>query len=165
MEVLAERSGPARKVFLDLEHDPRMSGQARSVNADAYVPWTTPTQAIQSVIRGVLNGTRYFESDGHPRTAGMREAPPSGGLTPRQLEVLHLLERGATNKDIAEALGMAAATVKIHVNAIFKTLGVRNRTEAAIHFHADRTHCEACGRPTTGPSGRYGPESRADRAA
>jgi len=45
--------------------------------------------------------------------------------------VLSLLARGLSNKEIARALGIAEATTKIHLAALLRALGVRNRTEAA----------------------------------
>jgi DNA-binding NarL/FixJ family response regulator len=52
-------------------------------------------------------------------------------LTKRQREVLALLARGLSNKEIARALAIAEATTKIHLAALLRALGVRNRTEAA----------------------------------
>ena len=53
-------------------------------------------------------------------------------LTKRQREVLALLARGLSNKEIARALDIAEATTKIHMAALLRELGVRNRTEAAF---------------------------------
>lgn len=53
-------------------------------------------------------------------------------LTPRQLDVLNLIREGKSNKEIARALTLAEGTVKIHCVAIFRELGVTNRTQAAI---------------------------------
>lgn len=53
-------------------------------------------------------------------------------LTPKQKEVLTLLQAGKTNKDIASALGIRAGTVKQHLVTIFRKLGVKNRTHAAL---------------------------------
>ena len=53
-------------------------------------------------------------------------------LTKRQREVLTLLARGLSNKEIARALDIAEATTKIHMAALLRGLGVRNRTEAAF---------------------------------
>jgi DNA-binding NarL/FixJ family response regulator len=52
-------------------------------------------------------------------------------LTKRQREVLTLLARGLSNKEIARTLEIAEATTKIHMAALLRALGVRNRTEAA----------------------------------
>ena len=56
-------------------------------------------------------------------------------LTARQLEVLELLSKGLTNAEIASVLGIAASTVKRHVEAILQALEVSNRTEAASAYH------------------------------
>jgi DNA-binding NarL/FixJ family response regulator len=53
-------------------------------------------------------------------------------LSSRQLEVLRFIEMGQTNKEIAKALGISVATVKLHVQAILNVTGARNRTEAAL---------------------------------
>lgn len=53
-------------------------------------------------------------------------------LTQRQRDVLHCLREGKSNKQIAFELGLSEGTVKIHVTAVMRTLGVRNRTQAVI---------------------------------
>ncbi len=54
----------------------------------------------------------------------------TGGLPPRQREVLQLLGHGLTNKEIALRLGIAPATVKVHVSRLIEQLGAANRTDA-----------------------------------
>ena len=61
-------------------------------------------------------------------TAGQPAPPP---LTRRELEVLHLLADGISNKEIAARLGMAAKTTMHHASKIYRKLGVRGRGEAA----------------------------------
>lgn len=53
-------------------------------------------------------------------------------LTPTQLQVLRCVHSGLLNKQIAYELGMAEATVKVHMTAVMRKLNVRNRTQAAI---------------------------------
>jgi DNA-binding NarL/FixJ family response regulator len=57
--------------------------------------------------------------------------PPASPLTRRELEVLHLLADGISNKEIAARLGMAAKTTMHHTSKIYRKLGVRGRGEAA----------------------------------
>ena len=58
--------------------------------------------------------------------------PPAASLTPREVQVVGLLASGASNKDIARALGLRPKTVMHHSVAIYRKLGVRGRTEAAV---------------------------------
>ena len=53
-------------------------------------------------------------------------------LTPRQREVLELLVKGMSNKEIARTLGLGEGTVKIHMSGLFRALGVNNRAGAAF---------------------------------
>ncbi len=72
-------------------------------------------------------------------------------LTKRQREVLQLLARGMSNKEIARALKIAEATTKIHMAALLRALGARNRTEAAYkagHLVDSTEPADAEDRPT-----------------
>ncbi|AHE97034.1 response regulator transcription factor [Thioalkalivibrio paradoxus] len=62
--------------------------------------------------------------------------PPAdfGRLTPREREVALAVTTGASNKDIAEQLGMTERTVKMHLGAIFKKLGVRDRVHLVLYL-------------------------------
>ena len=101
---------------------------------------------ILSAITEVLSGRIYVprslaelgEGD-VPSSRSYRETLPAIlteadvlKLTKRQREVLSLLARGLSNKEIARALAIAEATTKIHMAALLRGLGVRNRTEAAF---------------------------------
>lgn len=55
-------------------------------------------------------------------------------LTPRQMEIFHLVAKGLSNREICELLGISANTVKIHVTSILRTLDVANRTEAVYAY-------------------------------
>ena len=60
-------------------------------------------------------------------------------LTPREQEVLAHLAYGASNKEIAAFLDIKLVTVKLHVSAIYRKLGVKNRTQAALIAHENET--------------------------
>ncbi len=75
---------------------------------------------------------------GHPPAAkaaaiAVASAPAThAALTPTQIRVLRGVHSGLLNKQIAFDLGIAEATVKVHMTALMRKLNVRNRTQAAI---------------------------------
>ena len=73
-------------------------------------------------------------------------------LTPRQLEVLELMAKGLTNKEIAGVLGISPGTVKVHVSAVIEALDVTNRTEAAVALAALEAGADADETASQGPS-------------
>lgn len=121
------------------------AGQVRDAiksGAMGYVTKETGEPVLVGALRLVLEGGVYVppsvldqdQAQGSPgrRALGIAAEPAFWNLTPRQRDVLDLLAQGRSNKRIALALGMAEGTVRIHVTAILKALGVGNRTEAAI---------------------------------
>ena len=113
--------------------------------ANAYIPKTTQTDELLSIVQQVLKGKMYVPelSDDEsitaaassdilkkPKGASKRKLPDS--MTRRQIDVLRLLVKGKSNQVIAEELQLSPCTIKIHVVKIFKALEVKNRTEAVI---------------------------------
>lgn len=64
--------------------------------------------------------------------AGGKTRPKDIGLTKRQVDVLDLLIKGKTNREIGVLLGLTEGTVKLHVTAVLKALGVKSRTQALV---------------------------------
>lgn len=67
-----------------------------------------------------------------PVPAGFFREDAGKQLTPRQREILAMIRNGRNNQEIADMLDLTVGTVKIHITAIFKALGVRNRTQAMV---------------------------------
>ncbi|WP_312166554.1 response regulator transcription factor [Phenylobacterium sp.] len=95
----------------------------------ALLPKDMASDLMLAVLRLVIVGGEYFPC--FEELGAIPDPVPGHGprLSPRQLEVLRELERGRTNKEIAQQLGIAIATVKLHVQAILSATGARNRTE------------------------------------
>lgn len=107
-----------------------------------YIPKDFPVQEMADALRTVLAGQIYvppFLSDLNVRKTSV--ANENGGadpasLTGRQLEVLNLLAAGRSNKEIARLLCIAEGTVKVHIAAAFRMLGVHNRVSAVAMMQA-----------------------------
>jgi DNA-binding NarL/FixJ family response regulator len=117
--------------------------QAIESGAHGFVPDDAAVETIVEALKLVLAGNVYVpaavlaEPEAVERPAANDDAPVSAsaelaGLTPRQRQVLDLLVRGHSNREIAKQLGVAQGTVRIHVAAILRALNVRNRTQAAL---------------------------------
>jgi DNA-binding NarL/FixJ family response regulator len=103
--------------------------------AAGFVSKASPTDVLLGALREVLNGEiwlppEYRELTGKRKRA--RTVAERYGLTKSQARVLELLAEGKTNRDIADMLGVTEGTVKIHVSAIFKSLGVNSRSQALL---------------------------------
>jgi DNA-binding NarL/FixJ family response regulator len=135
--VFAKRCPQVPVIVLSSSEDPRDVSLALKSGAFGYVPKSASPRNILSALRLVLSGEVYVPPlmlELAPSLAGesgqaMSEA--SGRLTERQTEVLRQLCRGLSNKEISRALDLSEKTTKSHITAIFKALGVVNRTQAA----------------------------------
>jgi DNA-binding NarL/FixJ family response regulator len=110
--------------------------------AMGFIPKSQPSRVMINALRLVLAGGVYLPVEflGLPAAspaaplpnAATVRTPADLGMTGRQSEVLALLVQGKPNKLICRDLGLAEGTVKIHVTAILRALGVANRTQAVI---------------------------------
>ncbi len=82
---------------------------------------------VITAVRAVRRGERVIPT---PVAARLAEFPERSELTERELEVLHLVARGLSNKEVARVIGRTDETVKIHLKNMFAKLGVADRTEA-----------------------------------
>lgn len=68
-----------------------------------------------------------------------------GELTPRELEIAHLIATGKTNRAIAAFLGLSPRTVENHLYSMYSKLGVRSRTELALRMLRKRSKAKSDG--------------------
>ena len=113
--------------------------------AMGYLPKSSSQEVMQNAIRLVMSGNSYIPTEAlgglgkmSPEPRDLPKAETADGtsrtsnLTPRQLAVLDLLAEGKANKIIAYELDISEITVKAHVSAILRKLGVSNRLQAVI---------------------------------
>jgi two-component system, NarL family, nitrate/nitrite response regulator NarL len=98
---------------------------------------TAGIPSVMACLRTVAAGRSWME-DSVFREAGRGERYPPSELTPREQQVLELVEQGFKNKDIALDLGIRPGTVKIHLKHIFEKTGVRGRYGLALNGLRER---------------------------
>jgi DNA-binding NarL/FixJ family response regulator len=104
--------------------------QAVRAGAQAYLlKGTFPDGILEAAIRRVHAGEQVIPADVAARLA---QRVSESSLTPREIEVLELVAKGLSNKEIGGVLRTSAGTVKTHLKRIFVKLGVTDRTEAAL---------------------------------
>ena len=113
--------------------DASVTGAVRA-GAIGYLLKNTDVEELHRAVRGAAEGKVFLAPEAAARLMREVRAPESPeALTARETEVLELLARGRANKQIAGDLYVSEKTVKAHVSAILMKLGVRSRTQAALH--------------------------------
>jgi DNA-binding NarL/FixJ family response regulator len=100
--------------------------------ARGFLPKTATSRQFTHTIQMLLAGGTSVPADLLMGASPPGEAPWLTLLTPREIDVLRAATRGLSNKEIARELELAEVTVKLHLSTIFRKLGVRSRTEAAM---------------------------------
>jgi DNA-binding NarL/FixJ family response regulator len=103
--------------------------KALEAGAQAYILKGMSHNELVNAIRMVHSGLKYIPPS---VSKSLAERPPHSELSARELEVLELIVRGRSNREIGEALGISEATVKWHVNIILSRLNVSDRTQATV---------------------------------
>lgn len=154
---LREAAPQARIVMLTVSEDANDLAQALARGAAGYLLKTIEGDALAQAIDRVLAGESVVSPEmtgkliAAYRTAVAQPAEPGASaaeaaesahqddapsvlstLSPRELDILREIARGASNKEIARTLGIAETTVKIHVQHILRKLGLTSRVQAAV---------------------------------
>jgi len=124
-------------VMISANDDLNVIAGARQYGALGFINKSASIEQISQVIENVLLGELCFPpglKDFHPQTEDEQSVliKKIAELTPKQLEVFNLLASGLLNKQIAYEQQVTEATVKAHVTAIMRKLGVNNRTQVVL---------------------------------
>ncbi len=148
-DVVVVDKGFGMRIVLDWIHDLKLADAAPAVmvwgvsmteaealrllqaGAKGIVRKTADLDNILSCLRTVASGKSWME-DSVFRDSARPERYPRSELTPREHQVLEMVEQGFKNKEIALELGIRPGTVKIHLKHIFEKTGVRGRYGLAI---------------------------------
>lgn len=138
LRALRQRYDEPAIVVLSAEENPALIVQAIDEGAAGFIPKTSSHAVMMAALRLVLAGGTYLPphallgSTSPAAQAQQASGDVLGELTPRQVETLRLAMQGKANKVIAREMDVSEATVKAHLSASFRALGVHNRTEAVF---------------------------------
>lgn len=123
-------------VMVSAQEEAAVVQRSREFGASGFIPKSSPLETIQDAVRAVLDGDSWWPPQLEEAAAMSEEVRAASeglaSLTPQQFRVLTMVCEGLLNKQIAYELNVSEATVKAHVTAIFRKLGVRTRTQAAL---------------------------------
>lgn len=122
-------------VVISAHEDDATIGKTLSYDCQGFIPKSSAPAEFAAAINQVLDGDNYVPA--HIDEQVLTSQGDSVGnrlaeLTPQQYRVLQMFAEGLLNKQIAYELDVSEATIKAHATAIFRKLGVRNRTQAVI---------------------------------
>jgi NarL family two-component system response regulator LiaR len=136
--LAALRDAPDRPAVVVLTSATDDENLVRAVHAGAtsYLLKTAPAEHVIAAVRDAAAGTASLSPELLTRlTQALRRSPPPDpleSLSPREREVLGLIARGQSNRQIARDLAIGEQTVKTHVRSILAKLGLQDRVQAAI---------------------------------
>ncbi|WOE74944.1 response regulator transcription factor [Alterisphingorhabdus coralli] len=109
-----------------------VSNAAQSLGACAFIPKSAPLEDMRRALAAVEQGDFWFPIATETSDADNDDFTKLASLTPAQRRILMLINEGLLNKQIAFQMDISEATVKAHITAIFRKLGVINRTQAVL---------------------------------
>jgi DNA-binding NarL/FixJ family response regulator len=134
---LAEHGVPARVLVLTTYDTERDVLPAIEAGATGYLLKDSPREELFRAVRAAARGEAVLSPSVATRLLGQVREPAREPLSQRELEVLGLIARGATNREAANRLFISEATVKTHLLHVYAKLGVNDRA-AAVAVAYDR---------------------------
>ncbi|MBO5039168.1 MAG: response regulator transcription factor [Alphaproteobacteria bacterium] len=123
-------------VAISSSEDTRNIKKILSLGVKGYIPKRSDSNILSGALKLILDGGTYIPpamlDNGIDYSAYSSASPLKKNLTNRQSQVLDLIAQGKSNKQIAYDMGVSEATVKLHINALLRSLKVNNRTQAVI---------------------------------
>lgn len=130
-------SPSAKIIAISSSEDAHNIKNILSLGAKGYIPKRSDSNILSGALKLILDGGTYIppvmlKTDSISKSTSPTLPPLKKNLTNRQSQVLDLIAQGKSNKQIAYDMGVSEATVKLHINALLRSLKVNNRTQAVI---------------------------------
>ena len=116
-------------VIVSASEEPRVAAAAAQLGAAGFIPKSASLDAMREGLAAVRDGDAWFPEGGVPQDDDLARI---ASLTPAQRRILGGIRQGLLNKQIAYELSISEATVKAHITAILRKLGVGSRTQAVL---------------------------------
>lgn len=135
---MRERYRTVPLIVVSASEEPTIIHKTMEYGANGFIPKSATIDTIVKAIEKICAGEKWLPAHVMPQTNPLLKqedhdlAKSIAALTPQQFRVLGMLAEGQLNKQIAFDLNVSEATIKAHMTAIFRKLGVRNRTQAVI---------------------------------
>lgn len=130
LEEMLQRFPAIRVILVLAKKEARWVEQLRQRNIMAIIPRNASPERFSAVLDSVSRGMVCFPGE----WVRQPSSQALSSLSERQRDVLELLAAGESNKEIGRNLNISAATVKAHLEALFRRLDVKNRTQAAMYY-------------------------------
>lgn len=128
-----QQIAPAGRIaIVSARTDAHTVSMARAFGVNGYLSKAQDVETLVNAVGALLNGEALFPTDAVADPAVVDFHRRLATLSPAQLRVLRTLSEGISNKEIAADMHLTEGTVKQHVSAIFKKLGVSNRSQAIL---------------------------------
>ena len=135
LEALKQNSSKTSFVIISGDEDNRTIKAILAAGAKGYIPKRSDAKVLNNALRLILDGGTYVPpnliENISPKTVNGKNSGVKN-LTYRQSQVLDLIAQGKSNKQIAYDMGVSESTVKLHINALLRSLHVSNRTQAVV---------------------------------
>ncbi|MBE3592859.1 MAG: response regulator transcription factor [Thermoanaerobacter sp.] len=138
-KMLKEEKHPSKVLFLTIYNDREYLLEALKLGVEGYILKDAEYDDLIKAIRTIYNGGVYIHPSLMEEIDNINHENLKKDLTPREIEILKLISKGYSNKEIAQKLFLSEKTVKNHVYNIFKKLDVKDRTQAAIYMLKNET--------------------------
>jgi len=134
--VLVRREHPEIPVVIvSASEEQQNIRRAIDYGASGFIPKSADLPTISKAVESILQGNIWLPEKASDSPVSHEEkdfAERIKTLTPQQFRVFMMLTKGLLNKQIASEVDVSEATVRTHMTAIFRKLGVRNRTQAVL---------------------------------
>lgn len=131
---LLSAAANARVAIVSATEKPSAYATAKTLGAVGYLPKSLSLDELTQALASILTGDEWYPETTDNEEEVSDAASRVAQLTPAQRRVLNGLAAGLLNKQIAYEMGISDATVKAHMTAIMRKLGVTNRTQALLIY-------------------------------